>query len=61
MVVNNITESDKSIEILWAKMNDLKIGKIKVFQKDENEGQRVISFRWVITKKDKDKKLIRYY
>ena len=31
MVVNNITEPDKSIEILGVKINDLKIGKITKF------------------------------
>ena len=36
---------------------NLKIGKIKVFGEVENEGQRVVSVRWVITKKNKDQKL----
>ena len=29
----------------------------KVFEEVEHEGQRVISVRWVITKKNKDQKL----
>ena len=33
---------------------NLKIRKIKVFEEVENEGQRVMSVRWVITKKNKD-------
>ena len=36
---------------------NLKIGKIKVFEEVENEGQRVVSVRWVITKKNKEQNL----
>ena len=58
VVVNNITESDNSIEILKAKINEFENWKDhKVFEEVENEGQRVISVRWVINKKNKNQKL----
>ena len=51
----NITQPDNSIEILQAKMNEFENwnGR-KAFEEDENEGQRVISVRCVITKKNKN-------
>ena len=56
--VNNIFESDNKIEIRKAKMNEFENWKDhKVFEEVEHEGQRVISVRWVITKKNKDQKL----
>ena len=58
VLVNDIIESDNSIEILKAKMNEFENWKDrKGFEEVENEGQRVISVRWVITKKNKDQKL----
>ena len=58
VLINNITEPENSIEILKAKMNEFENWKDhKVFEEVENEGQRVISVRWVITKKNKDQKL----
>ena len=58
VLINNITEPDNSIEILKAKMNEFEnLKDHKVFEEVENEGQRVISVRWVITKKNKDQKL----
>ena len=55
--INNITESDNSIEMFKAKMNEFENWKDhKVFEEVENEGQRVILVRWVITKKNKDQK-----
>ena len=58
VLVNNITESDNSIEILKAKINEFENWKDhKVFEGVENEGQRIISVRWVITKKNKNQKL----
>ena len=56
MLINNITEPDNRIEILKAKRNEFENWKDhKVFEEVANEGQRVISVRWVITKKNKDK------
>ena len=56
--VDNITESDHSIEFLKAKMNEFENQKDhKAFEEVENEGQRVISVRQVIIKKNKDQKL----
>ena len=58
VLANDIIESDNSIEILKAKMNEFENWKDrKGFEEVENEGQRVISVRWVITKKNKDQKL----
>ena len=58
VLVNDIIESDNSIEILKAKMNEFENWKDrKGFEEVENEEQRVISVRWVITKKNKDQKL----
>ena len=58
VLVNDIIESDNSIEILKAKMNEFENWKDrKGFEEVENEGQRVISVRWVITKKNEDQKL----
>ena len=58
VLINTITEPDNSIEIFRAKMNEFENWKDhKVFEEVENEGQRVISVRWVITKKNKDQKL----
>ena len=56
--VNNIFESDNSIEIRQAKMNEFEHQKDhEVFEEVEHEWQRVIIVRWVITKKNKDQKL----
>ena len=52
VLINNITESDNSIEILKGKINEF-----EDFEEVENEEQRVISVRRVITKKNKDQKL----
>ena len=58
VLINNISEPDNSIESLKAKMNEFKNWKNhKVFQEVENEGQGVISDRWVIIKKNKDQTL----
>ena len=58
VLINNITEPDNNIEILKAKMNEFENWKDqKVFEEVQNEGQRVISVRWLITKKNKDQKL----
>ena len=58
VLINNIIESDNSIEILKTKMNEFDNQKDhKVFEEFENEGQRVTSVRQVITKKNKDQKL----
>ena len=58
IVMNNATESCDSIKILEAKTRELQNWKDHILIKElENERQEFVSVRWVVTKKNKDKKL----